>query len=344
MARKRAVDIEVDHDRWLVSYADFVTLLFAFFVVMYSISQVNEGKYKVLSDELLEAFKVTPSAINPIQVGDPTVAVDPSIVENATGQDEDKSTAKVTSEEESQDQQSQSDNTLDDVSDQFVEQFSDLMTDDTLKIFGNELWLEIELDSSVLFASGDAKPSDKAKDIFADVATVLGQFNNPVQVEGFTDNVPISNERFNNNWELSSARAAAVVNLLEAQGIAPNRLSAVGYGEHRPVADNATSDGRAENRRVVLMISREEIERPRLGSNEAIQSALTPADQLSADDSDSAGFENQNAPEAEELPVTPIITPVVLDSGGLLFTSDPELQRNNLSREDDSTETNQDQN
>ncbi|MGI1677458.1 MAG: flagellar motor protein MotD [Cellvibrionaceae bacterium] len=316
--RRRAVEIEVDHDRWLVSYSDFVTLLFAFFVVMYSISQVNEGKYKVLSSELLEAFSVTPSAINPIQIGDPTVSNDPSVIDNSTEDDEDK---KSTQEE--------SDLTA--LSDQFVEQFSDLMTDNKLKVFGNELWLEIELDSNVLFSSGRATPSNEAESIFEDVADILGQFNNPVQVEGFTDNVPINNQRFNNNWELSSARAASVVELLESNGIAPKRLSAVGYGEHRPIVENTTAEGRSQNRRVVLMISRETTERPRLETESQIEEALLlSADSLSNDNEEIELETRDESDEGSSEPQEPLIAPIKLDNGGLLFTSDPELRRRNL--------------
>ena len=120
----------------------------------------------------------------------------------------------------------------------------------------DRLWIEIELSSSLLFPSGDALPNDQAFQLIDKVAGILAPFDNPVHVEGFTDNLPISTDKFPTNWELSAARAGSVVRMLAAQGVNPSRLAAVGYGEFQPVADNATAEGRARNRRVVLVVSR----------------------------------------------------------------------------------------
>ena len=89
------------------------------------------------------------------------------------------------------------------------------------------------------------------------IATVLNNRDNAVKVEGFTDNQPISTSRFPSNWELSAARAAAMVRMLVMEGIEPERLAAVGYGQYQPVARNDTEEGRRRNRRVVLLISRD---------------------------------------------------------------------------------------
>ena len=134
--------------------------------------------------------------------------------------------------------------------------FGDLIASDQLTVRGNELWIEIELKSSLLFGSGDAMPSDMAFSIIDKVATILKPFDNPVHVEGFTDNQPISTAQYPTNWELSTARAASIVRMMALEGIDPRRMAAVGYGEFQPVADNATADGRGRNRRVVLVISR----------------------------------------------------------------------------------------
>ena len=136
------------------------------------------------------------------------------------------------------------------------EVFGELIKSDQLTIRGNEMWIEIELSSSLLFPSGDAIPNNQAFDIIEKLAKILAPYENPVHVEGFTDNVPISTVLFPSNWELSTARAASIVRLLAMDGVDPSRLAAVGYGEFQPVADNATPEGRARNRRVVLVVSR----------------------------------------------------------------------------------------
>jgi chemotaxis protein MotB len=125
-----------------------------------------------------------------------------------------------------------------------------------VNVRGNELWVEIEMNSSLLFPSGDAVPNDIAFSLIERVARILAPYDNPVHVEGFTDNMPISTSQFPSNWELSTARAASIVRMLAMDGVTPSRLAAVGYGEFQPVADNATAEGRSRNRRVVLVISR----------------------------------------------------------------------------------------
>ena len=239
MARRRHHEEHENHERWLVSYADFITLLFAFFVVMYSISSINEGKYKVLSDTLVGVFNQPERSINPIVVGDQR----PSSSAPAPGIAEDVSDKPAADE-------------LKDIADSVREAFGELIQADQLKVSGNELWIEIELSSSLLFPSGDALPNNAAFEIIEKVAKILAPYENPVHVEGFTDNLPIKTPQFPTNWELSAARAASIVRMLAMDGVKPQRLASVGYGEFQPVADNATAEGRARNRRVVLVISR----------------------------------------------------------------------------------------
>jgi len=237
MARRRNHEEHENHERWLVSYADFITLLFAFFVVMYSISSINQGKYKILSDTLVGAFNQPDRAVQPIPVGEerPRTATPE---ESAVPED-----------------QAQSD-PLQKIADSVRDAFGDLLKSNQLTVRGNELWIEIELSSSLLFPSGDAIPNDTAFTIIEKIAKILAPYENPVHVEGFTDNLPISTALFPSNWELSTARAASIVRMLAMDGVSPSRLAAVGYGEFQPVADNALAEGRARNRRVVLVISR----------------------------------------------------------------------------------------
>lgn len=252
MARRRHQEEHENHERWLVSYADFITLLFAFFVVMYSISSINEGKYKILSDSLTGVFNQPDRSIKPIPVGEERPR---SSQEQDTQQDDSEMT----------------DNTLRSIASSVRDAFGDLLQSDQLTIRGNEMWIEIELSSSLLFPSGDALPNDKAFDIIEKVAKILAPYENPVKVEGFTDNLPIQTSQFPTNWELSAARAASIVRMLAMDGVSPARLSAVGYGEYQPVADNATPEGRARNRRVVLVISRDLDNRRNSGSTAAQQ-------------------------------------------------------------------------
>lgn len=244
MARRRRPEEPENHERWLVSYADFITLLFAFFVVMYSISSVNEGKYKVLSQALVGVFSDPDRSVRPIPIGEErpltTKPAQPLV------SDIDQSEAAL----------GEAVDPLQAIADNVREAFGDLIRSDQLTVRGNELWIEIELKSSLLFGSGDAMPSDMAFSIVDKVAKILKPFDNPVHVEGFTDNLPISTAQYPTNWELSTARAASMVRMMAMEGIDPRRLAAVGYGEFQPVADNATADGRGRNRRVVLVISR----------------------------------------------------------------------------------------
>jgi len=245
MARRRRPEEHENHERWLVSYADFITLLFAFFVVMYSISSVNEGKYKILSEALVGVFNDTEKSMKPIPIGEQRpVTVKPA---QPLVKDSEQTDAGIG--------QNVND-PLKTIADDVRAGFGDLISSNQMTVRGNELWIEIELKSSMLFGSGDAMPSDKAFSIIEKVATIIKPFDNPIHVEGFTDDQPISTAQYPTNWELSSARAASIVRMLAMEGINPARMASVGYGEFQPVASNTTADGRGRNRRVVLVISR----------------------------------------------------------------------------------------
>ena len=227
MARRRHHEEHENHERWLVSYADFITLLFAFFVVMYSISSINEGKYKILSESLTGVFNQPDRSIKPIPVGDErprTTEPDRSMVDESAPQQIAAST-------------------LQNIADSIRDAFGGLLQSDQLKVRGNELWIEIELSSGLLFPSGDALPNDEAFEIIEKIAKILAPYGNPVHVEGFTDNQPIKTAQYPTNWELSAARAASIVRMLAMDGVDPSRMAAVGYGEFQPVADNATAEG-----------------------------------------------------------------------------------------------------
>jgi chemotaxis protein MotB len=245
MARRRRPEEHENHERWLVSYADFITLLFAFFVVMYSISSVNEGKYKILSQALVGVFNDTERSMTPIPIGDQRpISIKPA-----------EPLVKDSEQVEAGIGQTSAD-PLKAIADDVRAAFGDLIKSNQMTVRGNELWIEIELNSSLLFGSGDAMPSDKAFTIIEKVAKIIKPFDNPIHVEGFTDDLPISTAQFPTNWELSSARSASIVRMLAMEGLNPARMASVGYGEFQPVAPNTTAEGRGRNRRVVLVISR----------------------------------------------------------------------------------------
>ena len=249
--RRQSQDDLHNKERWLISYADFITLLFAFFVVMYSVSSVNEGKYKVLSETLTGVFNAPQRSFQPIEIGDqpqrslnaPAEAVIPPAVTEAPRNPEMDAQARTEA--------------LRAMADQLSMEFDELINQGVVSLETSDEWLELNLPNSLLFGSGDAEPHYDAFEVVEKIAAVLNNRDNAVKVEGFTDNQPISTSRYPSNWELSAARAASMVRMLVMEGIEPERLAAVGYGQYQPVARNDTEEGRRRNRRVVLLISRD---------------------------------------------------------------------------------------
>lgn len=254
MARRKRHEEHENHERWLVSYADFITLLFAFFVVMYAISSVNEGKYRVLSETLETVFTKPNRSAEPIQIGELSRGEGPRVASPGTPE---VPTFDIELPEIPQQPEPGKDSSIEDI-EQLNEQLSSalsvLIENDDVIIKQTDDWLEVEIKSNFLFGSGEARLASDAVPVIGQIADVLAPVANPIQVEGFTDNIPISTPRFPSNWELSASRAASVVNLMGRFGVAPERMSAIGYGEFKPIADNDTEMGRQKNRRVVLVI------------------------------------------------------------------------------------------
>ncbi len=272
--RKRVIEEPENHERWLISYADFITLLFAFFVVMYSVSSVNEGKYRILSDSLESAFSDPKRVIEPIQVGEVERTINPLeslIVNSDNGLDiEEKEQNGLESESESEKLQKISDN-LEALLSPFIEK-------ELIEVKKHDLWVEVEMKSNLLFESGRAEVADKALPLLRKVAEKLREIPNTVHVEGFTDNIPINTLEFPSNWELSASRAASIVHQFSEMKVSPGRMAAIGYGEHQPIADNRFEAGRNKNRRVVLVIMSNSITRHKaLPSERARLNAATPS-------------------------------------------------------------------
>jgi len=265
MARKRRHEEHVNLERWLVSYADFITLLFAFFVVMYAISSVNEGKYRVLSDTLNEVFQSQPRTLQPIQVGEQGVSGDPSLIEAQSGTTAQPSPIDLQQPQSGQTEGGGEGDNLDQIADDFYQALTPLIEKDLINITRDEDWVEVEINTSLLYSSGSAQLEDEAIPVLHSLAGILQRYPNQIQVEGFTDNMPISTYLFPSNWELSAARAAGVVHLFMRSGVQPERMSAIGFGEFRPIAANDSAEGRRKNRRVVLVINSQQTDRRTIG-------------------------------------------------------------------------------
>jgi len=261
----------VNHEAWAIPYADLMTLLLAFFVVMYAVSVVNEGKYRVASEALAEAFNgsnrvavpQTSSKASP-ESRAPSISLPPGASKAAPQ----ASAARPPT-------------NLQQIESQVRKALQPLIDKDMVAVRAGPDRLEIEIRTDVLFPSGVARLSTPAVAVLSNMAGILAPFGNSLRVEGFTDNVPIATSMYPSNWELSAARAASVARLFAEHGIDPDRLGIVGWGEVRPVADNATVEGRNRNRRVLVVVmgGREPDARPR---QDVRQLALAPATSASA--------------------------------------------------------------
>lgn len=249
MARKKKQEEHVNLERWLVSYADFITLLFAFFVVMYAISSVNEGKYRVMADSIKSALQsADPRTMSPLKIGDPGLDVDkPKLTDSK----------KIGKSQTVIEQPNKEDPSRGDVIEQVNSSMKALIDKGLISVKEDKNWIEIEISNSVLFVSGSSKLAPEAVPLLKIMSRILRRFPNTIQVEGFTDNQAISNDYFPSNWELSAARSASVVRLFERSGVDSERLSVVGYGSTRPSVKNDSKRGRNKNRRVVLVINKQ---------------------------------------------------------------------------------------
>lgn len=246
--RRKQEDEHENHERWLVSYADFITLLFAFFVVMYSLSSINEGKYRVLSDSLVQAFR----SININESGQQIVLPPVSVVSPAVPSP--MSPARTPEDEAAEAKRQQTAQRMRNMAEEIRRVLSPLTQNGQVSISEGAFGIAVEINASVLFAPGEATLGRPAVSALAAVAQVLAGAEFPITVEGHTDNMPISNARFPSNWELSAVRASSVVRLFIESGVAAERLTAAGYADQRPVDANDSDAGRARNRRVTIMI------------------------------------------------------------------------------------------
>src|SRR4051812_15004807 len=280
MARRKKHEEHTNHEAWAIPYGDLVTLLLAFFVVMYALSTINEGKFRVLSDSLQAAFRGTPKTLQPVQMGEKTrgsgADIAMTIVKQSmiAGQPREMLEAIHTDAGEmgagpapfpgagrtghAQPNPLPAEHPiakqLAQVANELETALKQLVDANLVAVRRHEFWLEVEVKTDLLFASGEANLSDKAIPALDALASTLVKYPNPLRVEGHTDNRPIVTKTYPSNWELSAARAASVVHRFARAGIEPKRLSVIGFGEYRPAQSNASASGRNANRRVVIVV------------------------------------------------------------------------------------------
>ena len=263
MKRLRKKRHTVEHDnvhRWLVSYADYMTLLFALFVVLYAMAMVNEKSFESLAESVGHVFQAKEKQPKNRGHGDDILNVNTSKSSKRLWGNGllEKAGPELLPEEQ----------TLSNISDAQVGSnltsletalntaLFDLTESGLAQLERDGDWLEIELNSGLLFPSGSASATNSAAKILVKINDVIGQANNFIRVRGYTDNQVINTEIISSNWELSVFRATAILRVLEDLGINPARMAIEGYGQYYPTADNKTATGRAKNRKVVIAISK----------------------------------------------------------------------------------------
>lgn len=280
MARRRIPEEHTNTEAWAIPFGDLMTLLLAFFVVMYAISSVNSGKYRVLSDALTAEFRGTPRTPQPIPIGDlpqniseqlPISAVNRMFTagmpanmrmplpqsrgtvregqRNPGSADPRAAVNAALAEAEAARQQE-----LTRIEADVSGVLSSLIKNNTVRVQKQGDSVMVQISADILFASGMAEPAPAAITILQRLADSLKPWPNGVRVEGHTDDVPIRSSVFHSNWELSAARAASVVRLFGERGVDPQRMAVVGYSQFHPLQANTAAAGRNANRRVAVII------------------------------------------------------------------------------------------
>jgi chemotaxis protein MotB len=276
---RRRYDSHISNERWLISYADFVTLLFAFFTTMYAISTVDAKKLQEMVESMQAAFDANKLPTPRKESATPAKPKQPSPDQQAL------EALKV--------------------------RLSERLK---LQIAGGQVGLEVDPRGLVVtireagtFGVGSAELSDAARSVLGEVADALADVDHPVRIEGHTDDVPIRTAKYKSNWELSTARATNVVSFfVEDRGLPPSRFSAAGYGEFRPRATNSSGGNRAANRRVDIVILNEATrmaEEPAAPTDAAAPAdGARPAAASPSGDDDAAAAASEDAPASEAAP------------------------------------------
>ena len=241
MARRAKRQGPDNHDRWLVSYADFITLLFAFFVVMYALSSVNEGKYKVFNVSMSQAFGTQGATA---EGGTMKLTEQEMYFKSLV----DRRNARLAEKQRKLNERMQK------LNETLTTKMAGFVKSGQMTVSQSNRGVTLDINASMLFKPGEAAVQPEAVQTLADVAKILSEEDMAIEVEGHTDNLPISNAQFPSNWELSSARASSVVRLFIEQGIVATRLKATGLADNVPIEENSSIEGRARNRRVAVTV------------------------------------------------------------------------------------------
>jgi chemotaxis protein MotB len=269
MRRRHKHEDHPNHEAWVIPYADLLTLLLALFVVLYAMSSVNTTKYRALAQAISAAFNGSRSVIQPLtpnapQSSMPVPTNKPAPIPRTplaqillpvlTQHISTPNTTPGTPSDQNKDKMSDEQQNLERIRSEVEHALQPLIDKGLVVVRRTPNWLEIEIRTDILFPSGVATLSPSANGVLTNLGKILAPFGNPLRVEGYTDDVPIETTVYPSNWELSAARAASVARLFAEDGVDPERMGIVGWGQYRPAADNTSEDGRNRNRRVLVVV------------------------------------------------------------------------------------------
>ena len=316
MSRMRKRRTAVEHDnihRWLVSYADYMTLMFALFVVLYAMAMVNEKPFDSITESFGRVFQASEEETKNRGHGDSVLMVNTSktnvklygngILEVAGPElvDNEKNLSNISD--------SKVGSNLSSLEKELHTALYDLVESGFAQLQIDGDWLEIELNSGLLFPSGSSSATHSAEAILTVIYDVIGQASNFIRIRGYTDNQVINTEIYSSNWELSVFRATAILRVLEKLGLNPARMAIEGYGQYYPSADNLTPEGRAKNRKVVVAISKYGLEKTN----------LLQAPTIAVEDIDKVKLEGDSAVEGTD--ASNNIKVIRLKNGGIRITT-----------------------
>jgi chemotaxis protein MotB len=302
MRRRHKHEDHVNHEAWVIPYADLLTLLLALFVVLYAMSSVNTTKYRALAQAISSAFNGSRSVITPITPNSPQSSTPiptnkpvpiprsplpqillPELTQHITPAPLTPLTPSKAEEKLSEEQQN-----LERIRNEVEHALQPLIDKNLVVVRRTPNWLEIEIRTDILFPSGVATLSPSANSVLTNLGDILAPFANPLRVEGYTDDVPIDTNTYPSNWELSAARAASVARLFAQHGVDPERLGIVGWGQYRPAAGNDSEDGRNKNRRVLVVVLSDKAGPRRFYTNSDAINATADTETDSSDDETAA--------------------------------------------------------